>query len=95
MFELLTTILALSLVVFVVGSMLAMGLSLKMKQIIEPLKNVKLVVLALLGNFVLVPIVAFVIILILPLDEPIEIGLIVLATAAGGGVASARRAAVA
>lgn len=83
MFELLTTIFALSLVIFVVGSMAAMGLSLTMKMIIDPLRNVKLVLLALLGNFVLVPIVAFVLIAILPLDEPLEIGLICLATAAG------------
>ena len=83
MFELLSTIFGLSLAVFVIGSMMAMGLSLRMKMIIEPLKNVKLVVLALLGNFVLVPILAYLIILILPLDEPLEIGLIVLTTAAG------------
>ena len=83
MFELLSTIFGLSLAVFVIGSMMAMGLSLRMKMIIEPLKNVKLVVLALLGNFVLVPILAYLIILILPLDEPLEIGLICLATAAG------------
>jgi len=83
MFELLTTIFGLSLAVFVIGSMMAMGLSLKIKMIIEPLKNVKLVVLALLGNFVLVPIVAYLIIRILSLDEPLSIGLIVLATAAG------------
>jgi BASS family bile acid:Na+ symporter len=83
MFELLETVFALSLVVFVVGSMAAMGLSLTIKMIIDPLRNVKLVLLALLGNFVLVPIVAFVIILILPLDEPLVIGLICLATAAG------------
>ena len=83
MFELLTTIFALALAVFVIGSMMAMGLSLTMRMIIEPLRNVKLVVLALLGNFVLVPILAYLIILILPLDEPLEIGLIVLATAAG------------
>jgi len=83
LFELLTTIFALALAVFVIGSMMAMGLSLTMRMIIEPLRNVKLVVLALLGNFVLVPILAYLIILILPLDEPLEIGLIVLATAAG------------
>jgi BASS family bile acid:Na+ symporter len=77
------TLAVLSLLVFVIGSMASMGLSLKMKQIIEPLKNVKLVVLALVVNFVLVPIVAYVITLILPLDESLGIGLILLATAAG------------
>jgi BASS family bile acid:Na+ symporter len=63
--------------------MASMGLSLKINQILEPLKNVRLVVLALVANFILVPLVAWVITLILPLDEPLEIGLILLATAAG------------
>jgi len=83
MTEIMETLSVLSLLVFVIGSMASMGLSLKMKQIIEPLKNVKLVVLALVVNFILVPIVAYVITLILPLDESLEIGLILLATAAG------------
>jgi hypothetical protein len=43
---------------FVVTSMLAMGLSLTIPQIIQPLKNVRLVILALLANFVLVPLLA-------------------------------------
>jgi BASS family bile acid:Na+ symporter len=68
---------------FVVSSMLAMGLSLTMAQIIAPLKNVRLVVLALLANFVLVPLLAYLIILIIPLEQSLKIGLIVLATAAG------------
>ena len=68
---------------FVVSSMLAMGLSLTMAQIIAPLKNVRLVVLALLANFVLVPLLAYLIILIIPLEQSLRIGLAVLATAAG------------
>ena len=40
-------------------------------------------ILALLANFVLVPLLAFVITLVLPLDESLQIGLIVLATIAG------------
>jgi BASS family bile acid:Na+ symporter len=42
-----------------------------------------LVILALVANFVLVPILAILIAAIIPLDEPIRIGLILLATAAG------------
>jgi BASS family bile acid:Na+ symporter len=83
MTEIMETLAVLSLLVFVIGSMASMGLSLKMKQIIEPLKNVKLVVLALVANFVLIPILAYVITLLLPLDESLSIGLILLATAAG------------
>jgi BASS family bile acid:Na+ symporter len=83
MTEIMETLASLSLLVFVIGSMASMGLSLKINQILEPLKNVRLVVLALVANFILVPLVAWVITLILPLDEPLEIGLILLATAAG------------
>jgi len=68
---------------FVVSSMLAMGLSLTVPMIIQPLKNVKLVVLALLANFVLAPLLAYLIILIVPLEQSLRIGLVVLATAAG------------
>jgi BASS family bile acid:Na+ symporter len=83
MTEILGTLASLSLLVFVIGSMASMGLSLKMGQIIAPLKNVKLVVLALVVNFVLVPIVATLVTLLFPLDESLRIGLILLATAAG------------
>jgi predicted Na+-dependent transporter len=83
MTEVLATLAQLSMLVFVIGSMASMGLSLKMPQIIAPLKDVKLVILALVANFVLVPIVAILITLIIPLDESVRIGLILLATAAG------------
>jgi predicted Na+-dependent transporter len=74
MSEILATLAQLSVLVFVIGSMASMGLSLKMSQIIAPLKNV---------NFVLVPLVAWLITLVIDLDEPVKIGLILLATAAG------------
>jgi BASS family bile acid:Na+ symporter len=63
--------------------MMSMGLSLTMKQIVEPLKNARLVILALVANFVLVPIVAYAITLVLPLNDSLRIGLILLSTAAG------------
>jgi len=78
-----SAIAALSGLLFVVGSMLATGLSLTVAEIVQPLKNVRLVILALLANFVLVPLLAYGIILVIPLEEPLEIGLIVLATVAG------------
>lgn len=71
------------MLVFVIGSMASMGLSLKVRQLVDPLKNPRLVILALVVNFLLVPIVAYVITLILPMDESLNIGLILLATAAG------------
>jgi predicted Na+-dependent transporter len=83
MTEILATLAQLSVLVFVIGSMASMGLSLTMPQIVAPLKNVRLVILALVANFILVPLVAIVITLIIPLDESVRIGLILLSTAAG------------
>ena len=54
-----------------------------MAQIVQPLKNVRLVLLALLANFVLVPLLAVIITRIIPMDEALQIGLIVLACVAG------------
>ena len=81
--ELFTIIAQISGLLGIVCSMLAMGLGLTLTQIVQPLKNVRLVVLALLANFVLVPLLAYGITRIIPLDEPLKIGLIVLATCAG------------
>jgi predicted Na+-dependent transporter len=72
-----------AVLLFVVTTMLAMGLSLTVSQIAAPLRRVRLVVLALVANFVLVPLLAFALTLVIPLSEPLKIGLIVLGTAAG------------
>lgn len=73
----------LSGLLFVVTSMLGMGMSLTLAQIIQPLKNARFVILALLANFVLVPLLAYGITLVIPLEQSLQIGLVVLATAAG------------
>jgi BASS family bile acid:Na+ symporter len=78
-----TAIAQLAGLLFIVTSMLAMGMSLTMPMILQPLKNVRLVVLALLANFVLVPLLAYVITVLIPLEQSLKIGLIVLSTAAG------------
>ena len=81
--EFFSAIVAISGLTFVVASMLAMGLSLTMAQILQPLKNVRLVILALVANFVLVPLLAYGITRLIPLDQSLQIGLIVLSTVAG------------
>jgi bile acid:Na+ symporter, BASS family len=68
---------------FVVSSMLAMGAGLTVAQIIEPLRDARLVVLALLANFVVTPLGAFALAKVLQLDEPLVIGLLLLGCAAG------------
>ena len=84
----LTVIVQLSGLIFVVASMLSMGLSLTVPQIIEPLKNVKLVVLALVANFIIIPILALILVRVIPalfgqFPEDATIAFILLATAAG------------
>ena len=81
--EALNAILQISLLVFVVSSMLAMGLSLSVSQIVEPLRNARLVVVALVLNFIAVPLIAVSIGALLSLDDGLYIGLILMATAAG------------
>jgi predicted Na+-dependent transporter len=83
MTDILETLAQLSVLVFVIGSMVSMGLTLTLPQITAPLKNARLVILALVANFILVPALAYGITLLFSLDEPIEIGLILLSTAAG------------
>ncbi|UIE39066.1 bile acid:sodium symporter family protein [Leptodesmis sichuanensis] len=73
----------LSTLVFVVSSMLSLGLSLTLPQILNPLKDVGFVLRVLLANFVLVPLVAYLLTRIIPLDPSLSIGLILLATVAG------------
>ena len=76
-------IMNLSTLVFVVTSMLAMGLSLTVAQILAPLRNTRLVILALAANFVLAPIAAYLITQAFPLTDSLKTGLILVSTAAG------------
>src|SRR5260370_11964116 len=68
---------------FVISSMLGMGAGLTLVQILEPLRNTRLVLLALLANFVLTPLVAFALAKLLSLDEPLGVGLLLLGCSAG------------
>jgi BASS family bile acid:Na+ symporter len=69
--------------VFVVSSMVAMGLGLKVAEITAPLRNLRLVAMSLLANFVLMPLGAVVLARVLRLDEPLGVGLLLLGVAAG------------
>jgi BASS family bile acid:Na+ symporter len=69
--------------VFIISTMLSTGLSLTIRQIVQPLKNVRFVVLSIVANFVIVPTIAYIIITFVPLDRPLQIGLIIVAFAAG------------
>ena len=69
--------------VFVLSSMLAMGLGLKVAQITAPLRNLRLVSMSLLANFAVMPLGAILLARVLRLDEPLGVGLLLLGVAAG------------
>ena len=71
------------MLIFIISSMLGMGLGLTVSQIITPLRNPRLVVLSLLANFVLMPLAALGLAALLRLDTPLGVGLLLLGTAAG------------
>src|SRR5215467_13032869 len=81
--ELLSKAVPIAMLAFVISSMLAVGVSLTVSQIVAPLRNGKLVSLALLANFVLMPLGALAIARLLRLDEALGIGLLLLGAAAG------------
>jgi bile acid:Na+ symporter, BASS family len=71
------------MIAFVLSSMLAMGLGLRVSDIVAPLRNWRLVILALLANFVVMPFAALILARTLRLEESMGIGLLLLGMAAG------------
>lgn len=83
MTEFLSWLLSTAVTVFAVTSMLSVGFDHTVRQVIGPLRNVGGVIRALLANFVLVPLLALLVLRVLPLPEPHAIGIFLIATAAG------------
>lgn len=81
--DFLSAIAGIAALVFCVTSMLAMSFTFSFRQMTKPLRSVRLVILALLANFVLVPLLALAIIKVIPLDQSLQIGVILFGTAAG------------
>jgi BASS family bile acid:Na+ symporter len=68
---------------FVVATMFGTGLKLTIQQIWQPLRNIRLVFLSLLTNFVLVPLFVYLLLQVIPVNEPVKDGLIIMALASG------------
>jgi predicted Na+-dependent transporter len=83
MSDLLLRIQSLTVVVFLVSSMAAMGLTLTLQAIVAPLRNVRFVLLALALNFVLAPGFAWVLTQLISLNGGHAAGLLLLGGAAG------------
>jgi BASS family bile acid:Na+ symporter len=78
--EVLVTVFAL---VFVVGTMLAMGFKLTPAGIVKPLKNWRLDISVLVANFVVLPAIIIFLTYVIPLPEDIKLGMMILAFASG------------
>lgn len=83
MTDILTNITRLAVLVFLISSMSGIGLGLTLQQIVAPLRNAKLIVCAVIANFILAPLLAIGIARFLRLDEPFALGLLLLGLSAG------------
>ena len=83
MAEILSVILTVAVPAFSVTSMLSVGFGHVVQEIIEPFSSPRSVIVPLLANFVLVPLLRMAVIWLLPLDRPLENGLLLVSTAAG------------
>lgn len=72
-----------AVLVFVVTCMVAAGLGLGVRDIAAPLRRGRLVLMALLANFVISPAIAFGLTEVITLDRPYAVGLLLLGGAAG------------
>ena len=78
LFSILDPLLKLSLVIFMVGNLLDMGLRLKLQEALGGLRNVRFVVQSVLWGFVLCPALAYLLTKVIPLEQPYAIGMILL-----------------
>ena len=79
--ELCSLVMKISLVFFMAGNLMDMGLKLNLPDAIRGLKNVKFVIYTLLWGFVLGPAVAYAITLFMPIDKALATGLILMGLA--------------
>lgn len=86
MTDALSVIANLAILTFVLASMISLGLSLTVPQILAPLAELPMVGMTLIANIVVAPLLAWGIATPLGLDQPLTLGLILLGVAAGAPV---------
>lgn len=79
----LTQLSPLFIALFLATAMLSLGLDLRVGQIIGALRNRRLMAASLLSSVVLVPLVALILTLLIPMDEALQTGFLLYALAAG------------
>jgi len=83
MHEFLSVVLKLTIILFLVTAMLNVGTSLTVRQILESLRNARLVIKSLGVSYILVPLTALVIVRVIPIEQPLRFGLVLLSMTAG------------
>jgi BASS family bile acid:Na+ symporter len=78
MSDLLTTLLKITVVIFMAGNLLGLGLRLDVKAALKGLRDVRFVTLSLVWSFVLCPGLAWALTRVIPLSAPYAMGLILL-----------------
>jgi BASS family bile acid:Na+ symporter len=81
MTEFLPILLKITVVIFMVGNLLELGLRIDLKKAVAGLQDVRFVTLSLLWAFVLCPALAYLLGVLLPLSEPYAMGLLLLGLA--------------
>jgi len=81
MTELLPILLKITVVIFMVGNLLDLGLRIDLKKAVAGLRDLRFVTLSLLWAFVLCPALAYALGVMLPLTEPFAMGLMLLGLA--------------
>lgn len=81
MTETLTILLKITVVIFMAGNLLDLGLRLNLKEALRGLRDVRFVTLSVLWAFVLCPALAYALTLVIPLTPPYAMGLILLGLA--------------
>ncbi|MFP5207709.1 MAG: bile acid:sodium symporter family protein [Acidobacteriota bacterium] len=70
-----------SLVIFMIGSLSAMGLQLRFADAIVPLKNARFVLITLLSGFLIGPTLGYLVVLVVPMERHYAVGLLLLSMA--------------
>lgn len=73
----------LAIAIFLITAMLSLGLDMTVKQVIEPLRNRRLVIMSLLTSVVAVPLIAIILTRFIPMEQALATGLVLYALAAG------------
>lgn len=79
--EICTKVMKISLVFFMAGNLMDMGLKLNLEDAFRGMRNIKFVIYTLLWGFVLGPLLALLVSIIIPIDKPLATGLILMGLA--------------